>query len=386
MTLSEAPAGILEQLAAVDVSQDPHKDIGPLGEGVWIGILGPKRSGKGLMATNMALQAALRGVRVFHFGNLNFGEKIDDALTLLERDPNAFRNCLIVFDEAKAHAMSQRANATVMLLFDNIMTQSGHFNVSVIWTTTTQRGLHPVFTEQTHFVYWIDHFGVKKEPLFDRRPAGMNLYDGWRQNLTNKCEGWFDPELDGAEFGRRKYAEFHQGPPGLIDCRKALVAIRGELVPGKHTIRWKLTSQASSRWGAAGLMELGGLYCAHRFYRLNQTDAFISSLAMATTTASDVRQAASINQVELVAFAIREMVESGREKAFPYDVTDWMRKRYEGAEMSEARCGNILAAQLGVETVKKSARGRPNRRSGYNIAQWVAEHPEEELEDAGEAD
>lgn len=370
-----ATTDIHAQLASVDTSQDPLKEIGPLGEGVWVGIIGPKRAGKGLLATNMALQAALRGVTVYHFGNLRFGVQIDDALKLLEQNPEALRNCLIVFDEAKAHAMSSRQAATVMLLFENMMTQSGHFNVSVIWTTTSESGLHRVFVEQTHLLYTIDHYGVRKERLFDNRPPGMSLAEGWRQKLTNKCEGWADPAVDGPDFSRAKHIAYHQGPPGLIDCRTALIAVRGEMIPGKHTIHYLMTSQASSRWGAAGLMETGQFNCAHRYYKLNNTDAWISALAMATTSAGDVRAAASVNHVELVAGAIREMVESGSEKAFPYDVAHFIRTRY-GHEISETRAGSILASQLGVDTMKKSARGRPNRRSGYAIKAWVDEHQE----------
>jgi hypothetical protein len=327
----------------------------------------------------MALQAALRGVQVFHFGNLRFGVKIDDALALLERDPNAFRNCLIVFDEAKAHAMSSRQSATVMLLFENMMTQSGHFNVSVLWSTTSESGLHRVFVEQTHLMYWIDHYGVRKERIFDNRPPGMGLAEGWRRKLTNKCEGWADPLIDGPEFSRSKHIGFHQGPPGLIDCRTALIAVRGEMIPGKHTIHYLLTSQASSRWGAAGKQEIGQLNCAQRFYKLNNTDAWISAVAMATTTAGDVRAAASVNQVELVAAAIHELAAGGAERAFPYDVAQFIRSRYD-QEISEPRVGHILASQLGVDTVKKSARGRPNRASGYAIKVWADAHTESELE------
>lgn len=370
----QPPANLLAQLAKVDTSQS-LKDVGPLGEGIWIGILGPKRSGKGLMTVSLALQAAMRGVEIYHFGNLNFGTQIDDALTLLEQNPNAFRNALIVFDEAKAHAMSSRQAATVMLLFENIMTQSGHFNVSVLWTTTSQSGLHRVFIEQTHMVYWIDQFGVTKEELFDRRPEGMPLREGWARGLTNKCEGWADPAIDGERWSRANYVSEHQGPPGLIDCREALIALRGQMVPGKHKIAYLLTSQAGSRWGRAGYQETGAMRCAHRFYKLNQTDAYISAMSMATTTAEDVRAAKSVNHVELVVQAVRDLVQDGRDAAFPYDISSWCRKVYD-QEISEARVGSILASSLGVETVKKSARGRPNRRSGYAIAAWVEAHPD----------
>jgi len=364
---------LLDQLQSVDVTQDV-KDVGPLGEGVWIGIMGPKRTGKGLLATNLALQAALKGVEVYHFGNLKFGTNLNDALELLEGDPASLRNGLIVFDEVKAHAQSTRQASTVTLLLENLMTQTGHFNVSVIWTTTSQSGLHRVFREQTQWMYWVDYKYITKDAIFDNRPKGMGLKEGWAKGLTNKCEGFATPELDECDEWWYRHRQAHQGPPGLIDCREAKINIRSRLQLGKHGIRYLFVSQESSPHGAGGKREFGHLRCAQRFYGLNKTDFFVSSVAMLTTGSDDVKQAAAGRDTDVIRAAVYSMVSQGIETEFPAEVREFI-KRSADIDYSANRVGHVLSQELGIPRTRKSARGKQDTKTPYNLAGWVKQHP-----------
>ena len=111
-------------------------------EGAVIGIVGPRRSGKGLLAAWFAHEFLTRGLRVFHLGNLGIGTTVSmrwllDALS----NPNRIKDSLVVLDEANLSVSSAGGGSIAGDMLQGLVAQLGHSRTTVVWLnqTATQR-------------------------------------------------------------------------------------------------------------------------------------------------------------------------------------------------------------------------------------------------------
>ena len=240
------------------------KETGPMGEGVIVGIIGNKRKGKGIVASVWLWLALRAGVPIFHLGNLAFGNRIDDLDFLARQDAEILNNCIINLDEIKATMPAARASSTFQILLDNAFVQSGHQNISVLWTSTTESGVTSGLLEQTEYVLWIDNKYSRRRRWTQHQNQTCKQYAATHRRSCNHCAAWYPESPFHAE---------HIGPGQLLDCRKS---------DHQRTIVGVRVSQEASSVGVGERVPYT-LYCAQRFYPLQHTDVLIESSVLTMT-------------------------------------------------------------------------------------------------------
>ena len=244
-----------------------HKETGTRGEGGVVGIIGNKRLGKGIVASLWLYTAERAGVPVFHLGNLAFGSRMEDLDVLARQDPDLLKNCVINLDEVKAILPAARASSTFQILVANNFVQSGHQNMSVLWTAISENGVAPALLEQTEFVLWIDNLRSRARRWTRHKGQSCEQYARSHEKPCNHCAAWNPDSPFHAE---------HTGPGRLLDCRES---------PHQRVVTGVLVSQEASAVGV-GTRVGYALYCAHRFYPLQNTDARIESSVLSMTSAN----------------------------------------------------------------------------------------------------
>lgn len=224
-----------------------------MGERQTLGILGPPRSGKTVMANLMAWQVWQQGVEVFHLGNLGFGNVLDIEW-LADQDPEILSNCLVYLDEVKAIAPGQRSATAFQLLFANNIVQAGHQGVTLLYTGINDRSLNPTLSDLTDRVYWVNARKWKFTPH-----VGMTCAQAeWRLEKHHHCPAW----VTGTSRMEKKLTKQHRDPgPGCYDCRE---------FDTRHDVGFKMVYQENSP-ATTGFRMLGSVHCAQRFYGLGNT-------------------------------------------------------------------------------------------------------------------
>lgn len=301
-----------------------------LGESSVFGLLGPRRRGKSLAAAFLCAQAANRGVRVLHRGNLAFGELLDvDAL--LEQDVDYLANTLVYLDEVQEIMDSRRGMTVFQVMLSHGLIQSGHMGMSILWTSQDEARLSRDLKFQTDFVFYVDG---RSSPFESRRHGDL------------RCPGFFPDD---------EYYEQHINCPKLGHrrvVRMEIVAQRGALVPpGSRVLMW--------------------LHCAQRYYELFNTRAIINSAGALTMNSDTLRE-------KRQAGIDRDLV------ALLRDLPDHPQVQ-NPAEMTAADIASFVAGSLGIDMSSQALASRLSRlgvprtkesgRYVYDVLGFVEDSP-----------
>ena len=258
-----------------------------LGETMTIGILGAKRTGKTLLASKLCFDIWNRNefyknnfpdykpMKIFHMGNLAFGQKIDDITILTEQDPEYLNNCLLFIDEAKTIFDNRASGSAFQRLLANNLIQAGHQGISIIWTTQNEHGLSYSIKAQTDIIIDILPQSGKSNWVKDDY---VNKHDKFIK--SNLCDG----------FTNGTFKEHHQEKKYLVNENgdKFQVSADCRETKKRHNIFYDITFQSQTR--QAGKQLAKAELCAQRYYGLSDTTFKVSASDSMFITSDDFRK------------------------------------------------------------------------------------------------
>jgi hypothetical protein len=323
----------------------PERSDSVLGEGLITGVLGPRRGGKSLVAAKLCYEAHLRGMKVFHTGNLLFGEKIERLDILLDQDPTALNSCLVYIDEVKSILPSARSSSTFSRLIDSNFIQAGHQALSVLWTTPQDSGVDRNLLHVTDFAMYVDGPRSGTRRWTDLKGMTPHEYKERHGRTPVACPA-SDPDSPW------HYA--HTGSGLMGDCRD---------IELQRSIKVDVFSQSWSRLGAKKMRSFI-VGCAQRYYNLFDTTYKVDAAVAQLTSSDDLRERQSRGVITKLRTLMHSLyTDQDIEKCNPIDLLEYLEGTY-GEVVGDSRLARMCST-LGV----------PKRRTSggvvYNLKGFV---------------
>lgn len=325
-----------------------------LGESnVW-GLLGYRRKGKGVYGSVLCWQAALKGVRILHLGNLTFGEKMD-PIELSNQNPEDLGNCLLFVDEGRLVLPSVRAGTVFQLLVASNLVQSGHQGLSVLWTAQFERGVSRDITEQTDWILNIN--SAKRRWVTDRQIELRRV----PPEKDNRCDAW------------RPESPFHRAHTGFVvngtrifnDCRE---------MPQQFTIVADIVTQWGNPLGP-GQRQTHVLHCAQRFFPLSRTFHKVDAMSALLISSDQLREQEEQERVAKIRTLLVKARDQGFGRLIPANLAQFIQDNL-GFTLGPLKLGTIMN-YLGVPKAKT------NKRNYYDLHEWE-DLTDGELDDDGD--
>ena len=311
-----------------------------LGETMVVGVLGPKRRGKTLLAGKMCFEYWLGGGKLYHMGNLSFGDLVEDIGMLADQDPGALANCLLYIDEVKTIMNSRSSNSAFQKLIGNNLMQAGHQGLSIIWTSQFQSGIAGDLLDQCDYAIVVDRRSGQ-QPW--RRKDEYNVSTG-RLKKENLCAG-FDKQ---DPF----YAE-HAGPGRLLACKGS---------QEKRTVLYKTVTQVSHPLGP-GITRVKTLHCAQRFYGLSDTTFKIDALAPMLLNTDQFRAREEVKTIGKFGELLKALNTQGMAEITPAVIQGYLEGSFDTPIFLEVRQIRSYLKALGVRKVVQ-------REDRWNLDAW----------------
>ncbi len=311
-----------------------------LGETMVTAVLGHKRRGKTLLASKLCLEYFLGGGKLYHMGNLSFGEKIDDIGMLADQNASALLNCLLYLDEAKTILSSRNSNSAFQKLIGNNMMQAGHQGLSIIWTSQFQTGISTDLLDQCDYAIVVDPRSGRQPWLHKDK---YNASTG-RLKKANLCAG-FDK--------RNPFYDEHAGPGRLLACAES---------NEKRTILYKTVTQRSHPSGP-GITRHKTLHCAQRFYGLSDTTFKIDALAPMLMNTDQFRARQEAETIVKFGELLKALNVRGMSEITPAEIQGYMQGSFDPPIYLDIRQIRSYLKSIGVRKVVQ-------REDRWNLDAW----------------
>ncbi len=312
-----------------------------LGETMVTAVLGPKRRGKTLLASKMCFEYWLGGGKLYHMGNLSFGDKIEDIGMLADQDASALLNCLLYLDEVKTILNSRSSNSAFQKLIGNNMMQAGHQGLSIIWTSQFQSGISADLLDQCDYAIVVD----RRSGQQPWRSEDKYVADTGKLKKANLCAG-FDKSSP--------FHEEHTGPGRLLACTES---------SEKRTILYKTVTQSSHPNGP-GITRHKTLHCAQRFYGLSDTTFKIDALAPMLMNTDQFRARQEVETIGKFGELLTALNVQGKNEITPAEMQGFMEGSFSPPIYLEVRQIRSYLKALGVRKVVQ-------REDRWNLDAWA---------------